>query len=90
MFNVDLKWHLDKERINYICKEYLGIEDDYILSNLDFIYDVIKSVYSIIDKYKNDKRNIQYIFECDYEEGRAGENTNFIENVNGIVVYEAK
>jgi len=102
MFNVDLKWYFNKDRINYIVKEYLGCDNDYILDNLDFIYQVIDTVYYIIDKYKNDKRNIQYIFESDYIEGRASDNINnnweniediytdlkYIENVNGIIVYE--
>ena len=106
MFNVDLKWHLNKDKINYIIKDYLGCEDSYILDNLEFIGQIVNNIYYIINKYKNDKRNIQYIFECDYMDGRASDNINedleefsieklyndlkYIENVNGIIVYEVK
>ena len=93
MYGVDLKWHFQKERINYIIKEYLGCEEDYLIQNLDFTYNIIDSVYKIIKKYKNDKRNIHYIFMSDYEEGRASDDYNsieFLENFNGIYVYAKK
>ena len=85
------KAHLDKNKINYIVREYLGCETEYILDNLDFIYQLIDDIYKVIDKYKNDTRNIQYIFESDYEVGRASDNydnVRYLENFNGIIVYE--
>lgn len=88
-----MKKHLEKKNINYIMKEYLGCESDYILENLDFTHQVIDIVYKIIDIYGKVDKNIQYIFQCDYEEGRAHDNYNDIEvldNINGIVVYEIK
>ena len=86
-------WHLQREHIDYIVKSYLGCENEYILDNLEFIYNVIDNVYKIIDKYKNDERNIQYIFMSDYEEGRASDNYDnikFLEDFSGIYVYEVK
>ena len=93
MYNKDLKWHFQKDRINYIVKEYLGCSNDFILEDLDFTYNIIDTCYKIIEKYENDKRNIHYIFMSDYEEGRASDNydnINFLEDFSGIYVYEIK
>lgn len=91
--NSQIKIHFQKNRIKYIVMEYLGCDRDYIIDNLDFVYQIIDSVYKIIDKYGEDTRNIEYIFMCDYEEGRASDdynNINFLEDFDGIYVYEIK
>ena len=48
MYNKDLKWNFQKDRINYIVREYLGCSKDFILEDLDFIYNVIDTCYKII------------------------------------------
>jgi hypothetical protein len=87
------KKQFDKYKIGYIITEYLGCDRDFIIENLKFISEVIQDVFDIIDKYKEDTRNIEYIFSADYEEGRASDDysrINFIEDYNGICVYEIR
>lgn len=84
------KWYFQKENITRIMKEYLGFEDDYILNNLKEVYDVITRVYSIIDDYKDYEKNVEFIMQKDYEDGRASDNyynINLISDYSGIYVY---
>ena len=91
--NNQIKAHFQENRINYIVREYLGCDNDFIVDNLDFSYQIIDSIFKIIDKYGKDTRNIEYIFESDYEEGRASDDYSklrLLEDFNGIYVYEIK
>ena len=84
------KWYFQKENITRIMKEYLGFEDDYILDNLKEVYDVITNVYNIINDYKDYEKNVEFIMQKDYEDGRASDNyykINLISDYNGVYVY---
>lgn len=84
------KWYFQKENITRIIKEYLGFEDDYILDNLKEVYDVITNVYNIINDYRDYEKNVEFIMQKDYEDGRASDNyynINLISDYNGIYVY---
>ena len=79
--------HLDCKNMDYIIKEYLGLNDEY----LDMIdVNILKQdIEYIINKYSNS--NIDYILISDFELGIASDNYEDIivlENKNGLIVYK--
>ena len=90
----------DYNNIDKIIKEYLGISEDN--DTID-IKQLKKDIKKVCDKYAN--QDIDYILESDYIFGYAGDkyeydtsyplgvnysNIEFIEDMNGIVVYKKK
>ena len=87
------KKQFDKDKIGYIITEYLGCDRDFIVENLKFISEIMQDVFDIIDKYREDTRNIEYIFMSDFQENRASDDYSkirLLEDFNGIYVYEIK
>lgn len=85
----------------YIITEYLGIDRDTFIKQ--FNTSLFNDIYYIINKYKEDKRNIEYMLESNYRLGYVGnkfipsnkltemyKDIKFIENRNGIIVYSQK
>lgn len=95
------KKQFDYNNKEYIITEYLGIDKDTFKEFFDT--SIFNDINNIINDYKEDKRNIEYMLESDFRVGYASDNftysnditkmykdIKFIKNVNGIIVYEEK
>lgn len=93
------KRQFNYDNIEYIITEYLGIDKDTFIEFFDTR--LFNDIHYIIDKYKEDKRNIEYMLESDYRLGYASDkftssnkltemykDIKFIENRNGIIIYK--
>lgn len=96
-----MEGHLDFNNVDKIIKEYLGIEEG---NNTIDLKQLKKDIKKVCDKYKG--QDVEYILEGDYICGRASgmtynyntkyplaieyEDIEFLDNINGIVVYKRK
>lgn len=78
------KMQFDKKQYGKIINEYLGLSEEY-LEHID-ISKLKKDIETIIDKYINDKRDLDYILKQDIM--YANSNIKTIETINGITIYE--
>ena len=81
------KMEFNKDNMNEIIREYLGISNE-CLKYFD-IAELEHNITTIIDKYINDKRDIGYILESDIMYASDNEeDIQVLEMINGIAVYE--
>lgn len=81
------KMQFNKDNMNEIIREYLGISNEYL--KYFNIAELEHNIIMIIDKYINDKRDIEYILESDIMYASDNEkDIQVLEMINGIVVYE--
>lgn len=83
-----MREHFDSNKMFTIIRQYLGICEE-CLKEFFNEKQLTSDILYIIHKYKNDKRDIQYILESDimYAYDKE-EDIKILENVNGIIVYE--
>ena len=82
-----MKFYFDKEQLERIKKEYLGLDTEYLKMINE--KQLEKDILTTIDKYKNDTRKVEYILESDLRYAYDNEeDIRVLENINGIIVYE--
>ena len=90
----------DYNNVDKIIKEYLGVSEDNDTIDLKQLK---KDIKKVCEKYS--AQNVEYILESDYVFGYAGDtyeydttyplgvnykDIEFVDNINGIVVYKKK